>query len=226
MTANFGPLNRDGGERRLNVAITRARRELRVFATLRAEQIDLARTAALGVRDLRHFLEFAERGPRALAESIVAIGDDYESPFEQAVGEALLERGWIIRLQVGVSGFRIDIGVVHPDFPGICLAGVECDGAAYHRSATARDRDRLREMILRGLGWEIFRVWSTNWWNDPKQGIEILHDQLTQALVASRASRATAVTAETVTEIELESPTHSELPQNPPPVVIVAEEPP
>ena len=213
VTANFGPLNRDGGERRLNVAITRARRELRVFATLRAEQIDLARTGALGVRDLRHFLEFAERGPKALAEAVSSIGDDYESPFEQAVGEALRSRGWTIRMQVGISGFRIDIGVIHPDHPGRFLAGVECDGATYHRSATARDRDRLREMVLRGLGWEIVRVWSTNWWVDPRGSLENLHDQLLGALEKSRGGGVSAP-ADLPGEQRVETTTAAEEPQS------------
>ena len=169
-TVNFGPLNRDGGERRLNVAITRARQELRVFSSLRAEQINLARTAAVGVRDLKHFLDFADRGAVTLAEEIRLDQGGFESPFEEAVAAALGRRGWQVRTQVGVSAFRIDLGVVHPDAPGAFLAGVECDGAIYHRSATARDRDKLREQVLGRLGWEILRVWSTDWWIDPAGG--------------------------------------------------------
>jgi hypothetical protein len=94
VSMNFGPMNRDGGERRLNVAITRARQELRVFSSLRAEQMDLARTQAIGVRDLKHFLEFAERGTRALAEANRGSVGDFESPFEQAVAAALASKGW------------------------------------------------------------------------------------------------------------------------------------
>ncbi|MDV5224330.1 AAA domain-containing protein, partial [Pseudomonas aeruginosa] len=163
---NFGPLNRTGGERRLNVAVTRARHELRVFSTLRAEKIDLARTQALGVRDLKHFLEFADRGARALAGADTGSLGGYDSPFEEAVANALRRKGWQVVTQVGVSSFRIDLAVVDPDAPGRYLAGVECDGATYHRSATARDRDKLREQVLRGLGWEILRIWSTDWWID------------------------------------------------------------
>ncbi|MGV5391099.1 hypothetical protein ACV4VW_33710, partial [Pseudomonas aeruginosa] len=114
---NFGPLNRTGGERRLNVAVTRARHELRVFSTLRAEKIDLARTQALGVRDLKHFLEFADRGARALAGADTGSLGGYDSPFEEAVANALRRKGWQVVTQVGVSSFRIDLAVVDPDAP-------------------------------------------------------------------------------------------------------------
>ena len=148
ITAQISSLNSEGGHRRLNVAVTRARSELLVFATLRPEQIDLGRTSAKGVVDFKHFLEFAEHGARAIAEAFSPTGRATESPFEDAVMRALEDKGWEIHPQVGVSFFRVDLGVVHPDFPGRYLAGVECDGATYHRSATARDRDRLREMVL------------------------------------------------------------------------------
>lgn len=190
VSMNFGPLNRDGGERRLNVAITRARHELRVFSSLRPEQMDLARTQALGVRDLKHFLEFAERGPRALAEAIHGSRGGFDSPFEEAVAAALARKSWNLHTQVGVSAFRVDLAVVHPDAPGTYLTGIECDGATYHRSATARDRDKLREQVLRGLGWEILRVWSTDWWIDPEGTLEKLDGKLRSLLEASRTRRA------------------------------------
>jgi very-short-patch-repair endonuclease len=113
----------------------------------------------------------------------------FESPFEEAVAAALGRRGWTIRTQVGVSAFRIDLGVVHPDAPGAFLTGVECDGATYHRSATARDRDKLREQVLRRLGWEILRVWSTDWWIDPIGTLDQLDQALIALLEASRAKR-------------------------------------
>ncbi|PZU71357.1 MAG: DNA helicase, partial [Brevundimonas sp.] len=187
---NFGPLNRTGGERRLNVAVTRARHELRVFSTLRAEKIDLARTQAFGVRDLKHFLEFADRGARALAGADTGSLGGYDSPFEEAVANALRQKGWQVVTQVGVSSFRIDLAVVDPDAPGRYLAGVECDGATYHRSATARDRDKLREQVLRGLGWEILRIWSTDWWIDALGTAQKTHEHLEALLVESRQQRA------------------------------------
>lgn len=184
---NFGPLNRSGGERRLNVAITRARSELKVFSSLRPEQIDLSRTAAEGVKDLKHFLEFAERGARALDEAVHGSLGGFDSPFEEAVARALAEKGWVLQPQVGVSRFRIDLGVVDPDAPGRYLAGIECDGATYHRSATARDRDKIRESVLRGLGWEILRLWSTDYWLDPAGTLDKLDQQLRKLLEQRRA---------------------------------------
>lgn len=192
MPMNFGPMNQQGGERRLNVAITRARQELRVFGSFRPEQMDLSRTQAPGVRDLKHFLEFADRGARALGEAVAGSVGDFESPFEKAVSNALTEKGWTLHPQVGVSAFRIDLGVVDPDAPGRYLAGVECDGATYHRSATARDRDKLREQVLRGLGWEILRIWSTDWWIDMPGTVAKIHEQLDALLVEQRAVRAKA----------------------------------
>lgn len=187
---NFGPMNRDGGQRRLNVAVTRARYELRVFSSLTPEEIDLSRTQAEGVRDLKHFMEFAERGPRALAEAVFGSIGTYDSPFEKAVAEALTTRGWQVHPQIGVSRFRIDLGIVDPDLPGRYLAGLECDGATYHRSATARDRDKLREMVLRNLGWKIVRIWSTDWWLDPATALEKTDAALRALLDQARSERA------------------------------------
>ena len=190
VSMNFGPLNRDGGERRLNVAITRARQEMRIFSSLRAEHIDLTRTGAQGVRDLKWFLEYAEYGARAFMAAQPWSGE-MESPFEEAVAKALRERGWEVHPQVGVSRFRIDLGVVDPDARGRYLAGIECDGATYHRSANARDRDKLREAILRKLGWEVVRVWSTDWWSDPRGALERLDQRLRTLLEESRKARST-----------------------------------
>jgi very-short-patch-repair endonuclease len=107
------------------------------------------------------------------------------------VAKALERKGWAIHTQVGVSAYRIDLGVVHPEAPGTFLAGIECDGATYHRSATARDRDKLREWVLRGLGWEILRVWSTDWWTDPETTLEALNLRLKDLLEESQAKRKT-----------------------------------
>uniref|UniRef100_A0A973WVA5 DUF3320 domain-containing protein n=1 Tax=Bradyrhizobium quebecense TaxID=2748629 RepID=A0A973WVA5_9BRAD len=215
ITAQISSLNGEGGHRRLNVAVTRARRELLVFATLRPEQIDLGRTNAKGVVDFKHFLEFAESGARAIAEAFSPTGRGTESPFEDAVMRALQEQGWVVHSQVGVSFFRIDLGVVHPDFPGRYLAGVECDGATYHRSATARDRDRLREMVLTDLGWRIRRIWSTEWWMDAATAMEKLHARLTADLEADRASRAMASTATAAPDTEIAVPTNDDVDDGP-----------
>lgn len=190
LTMDFGALNRDGGERRLNVAVTRARQELIVFSGFTADQIDSSRTKALAVNHLKVFLDYAERGAIALpAEDRGSVGG-FDSPFEEAVASQLERRGWMVVPQVGISGFRIDLGVRHPDLAGAYLAGVECDGATYHGSATARDRDKVREQVLRGLGWNILRVWSTDWWFDAKGCSERLHENLEALLQSSRERRA------------------------------------
>ena len=190
---DFGAINRQGGERRLNVAVTRARRGLRVFSGIQADDIDLGRTKSLGVQHLKAFLDYAVRGAVALpAQDHGSVGP-VESPFEAAVKDALERRGWQVATQIGVSGFRIDLGVKHPDFAGRYLAGIECDGATYHSAATARDRDKIREQVLVGLGWKILRVWSTDWWFNAEDAIDRLHRELTDALAEARAKVAPSV---------------------------------
>jgi len=188
LTMDFGALNRDGGERRLNVAVTRARQELIVFSGFTADQIDPTRTKALAVHHLKTFLDYAERGAVALPAQTAGSVGGFESPFEEAVAAQLEQRGWQIVPQVGISGFRIDLGVRHPDLPGAFLAGVECDGASYHSAATARDRDKVREQVLTGLGWNMLRVWSTDWWYDAAGCADRLHMALEALLEASRAA--------------------------------------
>lgn len=188
MSMNFGPLNRDGGERRLNVALTRSKQEMVVFTSFDPSLIDLNRTSARAVRDLKHFLEFAHRGPSALAEAVQGSVGGFDSPFEEAVANRLQEKGWEVVTQVGVSRFRIDLGIVNPDRPGDFLVGIECDGATYHRSATARDRDKVRAAILEGLGWDLLRVWSTDWFVEPEREIERLHASLESILSQKRAA--------------------------------------
>jgi very-short-patch-repair endonuclease len=161
LTMNFGPLNGSGGERRLNVAVTRARKKVIVVSSIRASDFDLGEVNKEGVRVLQRYLDFAERGPDALA---LRNGEgDFESPFEQSVAATIRSLGFTVVPQVGCSSFRVDLGVVHPSNPGRFILGVECDGASYHSSATARDRDRIRQQILERLGWRIHRIWSPDW---------------------------------------------------------------
>lgn len=187
MSMNFGPLNREGGWRRLNVAITRARHEMVVFTSFGPSLIDLNRTNARAVRDLKHYIEFAEKGPRAIAEAVQGSVGGHESPFERAVSEGLTRKGWHVVPQIGVSRFRIDLGIVHPDRPGDYLLGVECDGAMYHSAATARDRDKVRQGILNGLGWKLLRIWSTDWWIDRSSSLDRLHREIDEELARHRA---------------------------------------
>ena len=210
MSMNFGPLNKQGGERRLNVAITRATTEVVVFTSFDSSMIDLSRSSATAVEHLKHYLEFAERGPVALSEqSTAAYGvDQFDSDFEQAVAWALREKGWQVQTQVGVSKFRVDLGIVHPDAPGRYLAGVECDGATYHNSPSARDRDRTRHEVLENLGWNIVRLWSTDYFRDPNSSIEHIHGQLEDLLQEDRdqseaeAEKETEASADPILELE------------------------
>jgi very-short-patch-repair endonuclease len=210
---SFGLLNNEGGERRLNVAVTRAADELLVFSGTKAEHIDLSRTKALGVAHLKAFLDYAERGPLTLAAQDAGSVGEPDSPFEEAVLAELERRGWQVVPQVGVSGYRVDIGIKHPDQAGRYLAGVECDGAAYHSSATARDRDKVREEVLRGLGWNIVRVWSTEWFYAAEETAERLHAALEALLADSRAARASSETD--ITQVVLEGVEASPLAQSP-----------
>ncbi|PRC90729.1 DUF4011 domain-containing protein [Solimicrobium silvestre] len=177
---NFGPMNKEGGHRRLNVAASRARYQVKIFSSLRPEHIDLSRTKARGVADLKAYLDFAINGPRVLAKQALPTGREPDSPFEVAVINKLRDNGWEVHPQVGVSGYRLDLAVVNPHARGRYLLGVECDGATYHSAANARDRDRLRQMILEGLGWNIHRIWSTDWWINPEIPMKKLLDKLNQ----------------------------------------------
>jgi very-short-patch-repair endonuclease len=170
---NFGPLNREGGERRLNVAVTRARYRVKLVASIQPEDIDLSRTNSRGVRLLRSYMSIARDGVRALYADISVDPDaEFESPFEASVYEALSARGIQLQKQVGVSNYRIDLAVVDPHQPGRYLLGIECDGAMYHAAATARDRDRLRQQVLEDLGWRIHRIWSRDWIENKEREIE------------------------------------------------------
>lgn len=190
VTMNFGPLNWPGGWRRLNVAVSRARREMLAYSTLRPEDIDLSRTSAQGVRDLKAFLEYARRGRKALTTQISVSSDaEPESMFEEQVCQALRRRGHDVHLQVGCSGYRIDLAIVDPRNPGRYLLGIECDGAKYHRAKTARDRDKLREMVLRELGWNLLRIWSTDWWENPDAEVKRVEDAITVAKAGSEIRR-------------------------------------
>jgi superfamily I DNA and/or RNA helicase/very-short-patch-repair endonuclease len=184
MAMNFGPLNQEGGQRRLNVAITRARVSVTIFSSVRPEEIDVSRIRSSGVIDLKNYLEFAARGPRAIVEQSLPTGVEPESPFERDVIRGLRDKGWIVHPQVGCSGYRIDMAVVHPNEPGTYLLGVECDGATYHSLPTARDRDRLRQVVLEGLGWNLHRIWSTDWWIDSEREMKKLELSLNARLGA------------------------------------------
>lgn len=169
---NFGPLSKPGGERRLNVAVTRAREAVSLIASVRSSDMDLSGSTSIGAQLLKAYLEYAEHGIDSISRSIVETQGNCESPFEEEVAAALIRHGLEPVSQVGCGGFRIDLALKHPTHPGIYCLGIECDGATYHSSKTARDRDRIRQSILEGLGWRICRVWSTDWIRNPNRQIE------------------------------------------------------
>lgn len=169
MHMNFGPLSKKGGERRLNVAITRAKYNVKLVGSIRPVDLDLGRTTAEGVKMLRSYIDFASRGPVAIeGEITINAGAETESPFEESVHDFLTENGYQVVNQVGCSGYRIDMAVKHPEYNSAYVIGIECDGATYHNSRTARERDRLRQAVLEDMGWTIYRIWSTDWIKEPK----------------------------------------------------------
>jgi very-short-patch-repair endonuclease len=183
LTANFGPVSQDGGERRLNVLITRARQQCVVFSSITAGDI-AADSKPQGTRMLREFLHFAETGKTAAGEVGTA---DFDSPFEEAVASIVRRRGYEVVPQVGVSGFRIDLGILDPKQRGRFVLGIECDGAAYHSGRSARDRDRLRQQVLEGLGWKLYRIWSTDWFRAPLREADRLLAAIERACDAREA---------------------------------------
>ncbi len=167
---NFGPLNREGGERRLNVAVTRAREQLVVYASLRASDIDLSRTRATGAAHLKVFLDYAEKGPRAMAEALHGAGSKApESGLVAALSAALKDEGFHVCEFMGSSSRRIPLAVRRPGEDESYVLDVETDGAVWGGTPSARDRERLREQVLESLGWRVERVWSLEWKASPKR---------------------------------------------------------
>ncbi|MEE9393099.1 MAG: DUF4011 domain-containing protein [Planctomycetota bacterium] len=205
---NFGPLNRPGGERRLNVAITRAREQLVVYSSILPEDIDLSRTRALAVKHLKVFLEYARRGPSVLAplDDEVEAKDEAQKKaplrklgpgFVESLGATLRARGHEVATRVGSSSYRVDLALRDPKNPDRFWLGIECDGQNYRDAATARDRDRIRPEVMGHLGWELHRVWCVDWWQDPDGELDRIEAHL--AAVAEAAATEAAVF-----EIEIE----------------------
>ena len=183
ISMRFGPLGADGGERRLNVLISRAKRRCEVFASITDEDIDLERAKSKGVFALKLFLQYARTGRLDVARQT---GRDHDSVLEEQIGRALQDRGHQVHPQVGIAGFFIDLAIADTERPGRYLLGIECDGAAYHSSRSARDRDRLRQAVLEDHGWIIHRVWGSDWFQRPGEQLE----RIVGAIDAARAELA------------------------------------
>ena len=164
----FGPLISEGGERRLNVAVTRARRRMLLVSGFSHTDMDPDRSSARGVELLRSYLKYAESRGAELEER----QQHKLNPFELAIKVRMESAGLKVIPQYGASGYRIDFAIVHPDQPGELILAVEADGASYHSTPTARDRDRLRQQVLERRGWTFHRIWSTDWFRNPDAEVE------------------------------------------------------
>jgi len=170
---NFGPISRPDGWRRLNVLFTRSKRRIELFTSMAPEDIVVDEKTPLGTKALRDYLDFAKRGVLVTTDE----GErEPDSDFEVSVANVVTSMGYEVKPQLGVAGFFIDMAVRNPDRPGEFLAGIECDGATYHSGFSVRDRDRIRQEILEALGWKgrIYRIWSTDWFYNPRQETERL----------------------------------------------------
>ena len=179
MTLNFGPLNKTGGERRLNVAVTRAREKVVLVTSIRASDINVFPSSPVGVLALRGYLEYAEKGYGTSESTQQTV--KFDSPLEEAVAAEIQRLDYNVSAKVGCSVYPIDMGVVDPANPGCYLLGIECDGSTYRASNSARDRDRLRGQVLKQLGWRIYRVWSPDWVARRDSEVRRLKDAIEQA---------------------------------------------
>lgn len=171
----FSILNQDGGERRLNVLVTRAKKLIKVFSSITDGDFGNVENFGKGVRLLKYYLDFAVRKEDAIrAATTESANAETESPFEDSVKRVLEAHGYEIKPQVGCANYRIDLAIVDKENPGKYILAVECDGASYHSSVTARDRDWLRQKCLQDLGWKIYRIWSTDWFKNRNREIEKL----------------------------------------------------
>lgn len=197
---NFGPLNREGGWRRLNVAVSRARRQMLVFSVLRPEQLDLSKTRSEGISGLKAFLEFAIRGKSALAAK--QADGERNHGIEEVIAERLRGEGIEAQTNIGCSEYKIDIGLVNPDKPDEYILGILCDGKNYSGSGTARDRNILQESVLKSLGWNIHRVWCLDWWENPDKELADIRTAFEAVLQKSRdAAQLREIPEESVSEV-------------------------
>lgn len=201
----FGSLNQSGGENRLNVAVTRAKEGIIVISSIEPEDLNVANTSERGPKLLKSYLKYARAVSGGKIEDIHAVIQEineavnthvvqqtlhFDSPFEEQVYQQLRNLGYEITTQVGMSGYRIDMAVVHPNDNSRYILGVECDGAMYHSSPSARERDVYRQRYLESRGWTIERIWSRNWWKDPVKEIERIDHRIKELIRSEEVGRA------------------------------------
>lgn len=178
VSMNFGPLNNNGGEKRLNVAVSRARREMNVYSSLKASQIDLKRTKARGVEGLKHFLEYAEQQVLINTSNNHKENSDYI--ISEQIADALRAHGHIVNTNVGRSNFKVDVAIADAVNNDNYVMGILLDGEVYHNTQTTRDREIVQPTVLNLLGWKIMRVWSVDWINNPERVIARIEKVLQQ----------------------------------------------
>ena len=179
VSMNFGPLNNQGGERRLNVAVSRARYEMIIFSTLHSEQIDLKRTKSKGVEGLKRFLEFAERGTSPIPA--VQLQNQKQSNLITLIAQELTQRGYKVDTLVGRSNFKVDLAIINPEEPDTYILGILCDGKNYYETKTTRDREIVQPNVLQTLHWNIMRVWSVDWFEHKENVIKRIIGKLEDA---------------------------------------------
>ena len=201
MSMNFGPLNREGGWRRLNVAITRARYEMHIFATLHADQIDLSRTSAGGVAGLKAFMQFAEKGNLSVHPEY-AHESHNRLHLSTSISKKLLEKGLEVKCNIGTSGFKVDIGIVHPNNRQQYILGIVVDGYYYYNVHTTNDREIVMPSVLKALGWNIYRIWTIDWFENSDKIIDTIILKVKQLQMQSEIKE--VIIAEPVVEPEFE----------------------
>lgn len=201
VSMNFGPLNREGGWRRLNVAISRARKSMIVYSVLKPDQINLARTRSEGVAGLKGFLEFAERGKNVLAQRAggTAKSEDY---LVKEIAAAIADLGYEVKCNIGCSEFKMDIGVVHPENPETYLLGILLDGENCKETFTARDRFVSQPGVLKGLGWNVMRIWTLDWLDDRERVIKSVKTKIEEILAQKKVQKTSE--KQTYAKIEFE----------------------
>ncbi len=193
----FGPLGQQGGENRLNVAVTRSKEAIYVVSSIEPNELDVSKTKNVGPKYFKSYLEYAQAVSNLQKERIGAVLSElneemntqrqekalhFDSPFETQVYEQLTEMGYKVDTQVGLSNYRIDLAVVHPENESRYILGIECDGAMYHSSPSAKERDVYRQKFLENKGWTIHRIWSRNWWKNPSAELEEVDQLIKQIL--------------------------------------------
>ena len=207
VSMNFGPLNRAGGERRLNVAVSRARYEMIIYSTLRSDMIDLNRTSSIGVAGLKRFLEYAEKGTRSTINSVPRQLSEATASIETIIADRLRSLGYTVHTDIGCSGYKIDIGIVDTENTSNYQLGIICDGKNYKRTKTARDREIVQNNVLKALGWNIYRIWTMDWWEKPDEVMATIQEAIARKKNSEIGSMTATEINSTPTEVTAPAPT-------------------